>query len=51
VIRYTVTSGVPTQEELLALEEALKHREKPPTEKKQSSWAVPQLRSPLPRKV
>jgi hypothetical protein len=51
VIRYTIKTGDPSQEELMALEEALKHLEKPPTEKTQSTWAAPQLRSPLPRKA
>jgi hypothetical protein len=51
VIRFSITSGVPTQAELLALEEALKQRETPTVERAQSSWGAPQLRSPLPRKV
>ena len=48
---FTIASGHASPEELLALEDALKRREKPQTEKAQSTWAKPQLRDPLPRKV
>ncbi len=50
---YTITSGAPTPDELLAIEEALKRHVKPHDDsiKSHSAWAAPQLRSPLPRKA
>ncbi|HUW86817.1 MAG TPA: hypothetical protein VMW30_00350 [Candidatus Paceibacterota bacterium] len=53
MIRYTITSGTPTPEELIALEVALKtHRDSRPKKKVlKSTWGEPQLRQPLPRKV
>lgn len=52
MIRYTITSGDPTPEELLAIEDALKRHVKPrEVMKPRSAWAAPQLRTPLPRKA
>ncbi|MFZ2228116.1 MAG: hypothetical protein WA090_03680 [Candidatus Nanopelagicaceae bacterium] len=53
MIRYTITSGTPTAEEMIALEAALKtHREARPKQKiSKSVWGMAQLRKPLPRKA
>ncbi|MEK6648819.1 MAG: hypothetical protein AABY37_05855 [Actinomycetota bacterium] len=53
MIRYTITSGTPTAEELTALEQALKDHERPEVATKaiKSVWAAPQLRMPLVRKT
>jgi len=48
-IRFTVTSGTPTEEERAALEQALLLHETPQEEQstKKSKWAEPTLRQPL----
>lgn len=55
MIKYTVTSGTPTQEELQALEIALARHKKIESEAddlkvvQRSKWAKPNLRTPLER--
>jgi hypothetical protein len=52
-MKFTVTSGNPTPEELVALEESLKAR-KPVDLKpviKRSVFGLPQLRQPLPHQI
>jgi hypothetical protein len=52
-MKFTITSGNPTPEELLALEAALESR-KPVDLKpviKRSIFGLPQLRQPLPHKI
>ena len=51
--QYTITSGTPSHDELIALEEALKHHRESRLTKKivMSSWGKPQLRKPLARKT
>ncbi|MCX6434917.1 MAG: hypothetical protein NTY21_02310 [Actinobacteria bacterium] len=49
MIKYSITSGTPTDEEKLALEEALKAHERPQSARKfwKSKWGTPHLRKPL----
>ena len=51
--QYTITSGTPSHDELMALEEALKHHRESRLTKKvlKSSWGKPQMREPLTRKA
>jgi hypothetical protein len=52
-MKFSITSGIPTPEELLALEAALKLR-KPVDLKpviKRSVFGLPQLRQPLPHQI
>lgn len=53
MIRYTITAGTPTVEELAALEETLKEHYDGRAKKRtvKSVWAKPQLRVPLTRKA
>ncbi len=48
-IRFTVTVGEPSKEELAALEQALRMHERPAEESatKKSTWGKPILRRPL----
>ena len=52
-MKFSVTSGNPTEDELLALQEILAHRK--PVELrpviKRSVFGLPQLRQPLPNQV
>ena len=52
MIKYTITSGTPTDAEKLALEEALNAHNHPETARKfwRSKWGTPRLRKHLPRK-
>ena len=56
MIKYTITSGTPTKEELRALEIALAHHKKVESETDKSrqvprsQWAKPILRTSLDRK-
>jgi len=52
-MKFSITSGIPTPEELLALEAALESR-KPVDLKpvfKRSIFGLPQLRQPLPHQI
>ncbi|CAB4654953.1 unannotated protein [freshwater metagenome] len=52
MIKYTITSGTPTDDEKIALEEALKSHERPETARTfwRSKWGTPRLRKHLHRK-
>ena len=52
-MKFTVTSGNPTDEELLALKAALDHQKLPNLAPviKRSVFGLPQLREPLPHQI